>query len=162
MLNSRLLNAHNLYEEIVLSYSILFSRNPQSRAIARKLFASHGLNVAFVSEESPALKPRTVVITNWEIYFFGQTPMLSHFQYYRGHFAFLQQQMKEWTPQTARDLLQPGYTGRLTWFATMFGIFIGVVGVLSLVTGIISAVVGYIAMNAALESLRLSRSPGGQ
>jgi len=61
--------------------------------------------------------------------------------------------MKEWTPQTARDLLPAGYTGR----STLFGIFIGAVGVLSLVTGIISADIGCIAMKATLESLRLQK-----
>src|SRR5271155_3552769 len=114
-----LLSAHNVYEEIVLSYSLLFSRDEKSRNIARKLFSACNAKVTFIGTEFPRLDRKVVIITDWTIYHFGQTPMLSHFEHYRGHFAFLQKQMQEWKPHTIKDLLQPGYKDRFTWYASM-------------------------------------------
>jgi hypothetical protein len=160
LLISSILDADKVYEELVLSYSVIFSRDARSKQIAKKLFASRKLEVVFVDQNTREVPPGTVIITKWESYFEGQSPMLSHFERYRGHFAFLKKEMDEWKPQTIKELLQPGYKDRLTWYATMFGILIAILGFIGTVTGIISAVTGWIAMNAALKALEIQMLQG--
>lgn len=157
---ARILDADKVYEELILSYSLLFSRDPTSQQIAKQLFSSRNLNVAFVDESTQDVPHDAVIITKWESHFERQSPMLSHFERYRGHFAFLKKEMDEWKPQTIKELLQPGYKDRLTWYATMFGILIAVIGFVGMVTGVISAVTSWIAMNAALQALELQRLQG--
>jgi hypothetical protein len=87
--------------------------------------------------------PWSVIISEWDIYFSEQTPMLQHFEYYQGHFAVLQGEMERWRPRTFRELLQPGYNDRFTWYATMFSIVIAAIGIIGIVTSIIQTVVAF-------------------
>lgn len=92
------------------SYSLLFSRDHASRKIAKELFAAEGKTVTFTGRIDLKPYPRSVTITEWEIYS-RQTPMLQHFEYYQAHFAFLQFEMERWRSRTIKDLLEPEYRG---------------------------------------------------
>lgn len=159
MLTYRLLGAPNIYDEIVLSYAVIFSRDPESREIAKQLFHRHQMEADFIGSELPDPRARKIIITKWDMYFQNQHPMRMHFQHYRGHFAFLQEQMDNWKPQTFRDseVFQPGYNDRFTWYASMFGSFIALIGIAGIITSVFSAVTGYIAMRVGLEALALQK-----
>jgi hypothetical protein len=139
----------------VLSYSLIFSRDLDSRKRAVRLFAPS--KVAFVGPDDRPPPIGSVVITNWDMYFGGQSPMLAHFPHYCGHFALVQKQMLEWKPHKFKDLFEPGYADRFTWYATMLGVVIAVVGIVGIVTSVISAVTGFVAMRAAQEGLILQK-----
>jgi hypothetical protein len=151
-----LLGADNLVTELNYSYSLIFSRDEESREIARKLFATRNLTPVFYNHDTDMrgqFPPGTVFIGEWDAFQLGETPMLRDFERYRGNFAFLQQQMEQWKPESIRDLLQPGYKDRFTWYATVFGGTIAFIGIIGVITGIISTATGIVSMNAALKAL---------
>lgn len=155
----RLLGVDTLLTELTYSYSIIFSRDSQSRAIGKALFGApeYQLNPVFCDSHDMTTIGRAgqVIILNWTSSFKeGRDPMLSLFQQYRGHFALIQQQMTNWKPEKRADLLQPGYGDRFIWYTSIFGLVIGMLGIISIITSIISAVTGIVSMNAALAALK--------
>jgi hypothetical protein len=141
-----------VYDELVLSYSLIFSRDHESRKLARRLFAP--TKVTFVG---PYDRPPvgTIVITKWNMYFGGQSPGLAHFPHYSGHFALLHKQMLEWNPHKWKDLFEPGYRNRFMYWATLLGVLIASVGIAGVIMSIISAVTGFISMKVALRGFQL-------
>jgi len=134
----------------------MFSRDETSKQIAKGLFSEYGLTPVFCDshEMSTSQRPGKVIILNWESSFKeGRDPMMNVFQLYRGHFALLDKQMREWKPEKRGDLFQPGYKDRFTWYTTIFALLIGMLGIISIITSIISAVTGIIQMNAALAAI---------
>jgi hypothetical protein len=156
-LTVRALRAELVYDEIVLSYSLLFTRDEGSKRIAEKLFAAKGRKVWFI--DGKEIKPfrSTIGITEWNRYYLGQTPTLQHFEHFRGHFALIQKQMTEWKPQSFRDLFQPGYKDRFMWYATIFATLIAAIGIIGIVAAIIQATLAFEAYNAAMESIQLQK-----
>jgi hypothetical protein len=85
------------------------------------------------------------------MFYSGQTPLLQHFQHYAGHFAMLQWEMDRWKPRTVKELLQPGYGGRFTWYATVFSFLIAVIGIIAVVTSVMQTVVAFNAYNLQVK-----------
>jgi hypothetical protein len=52
-----------------------------SRNLARRLFEAEGVKVAFVNKKFPDFPANTVILTDWDLYFSGETPMLSNFDH---------------------------------------------------------------------------------
>jgi hypothetical protein len=71
---------------------------------------------------------------------------LRHFQHYRPHLAFVQQQMAQWKPRNFSELFTATYHDRLTWFTAVFGVAIGILGALSLVTSFVQMIVALVAL----------------
>jgi hypothetical protein len=95
----------------------------------------------------------TIRIINWyDPVARGEAPLLSHFEYYRPHLALLMKQMNEWKPQRRGDLLQPGYHDRFTYYSTMFGVWVGVLGLVGVISTIIGTVVAWLALNKSSAS----------
>jgi len=155
----RQLGADTLLTELTYSYSVLFSRDMESKAIAKALFSApeYGLTPVFCDAMDMTTIGRAgqVIILDWKTSFKeGRSPMLRNFQQYRGHFALLHQQMLNWKPEKRSDLFQPGYKDRFLWYSTIFGGVIALLGLVSIITSIISAATGIVQMNAALEALK--------
>src|SRR5437016_516315 len=102
---TRALTADRIAEEIRDTYSVLFSRNESSKAIARQLFSAvgYGLDVEFVGyvgdySKSPKEPDRRKIwVINWiDRVFRNEGPTLAHFRYYRPRLLLLQKQMSEW------------------------------------------------------------------
>jgi hypothetical protein len=143
--------------ELTYSYSVIFSRDQRSKAIAKELFAEYELTPVFCDSHDMTTIGRTgrVILLNWESSFKeGRDPMLNAFQLYRGHFALIDRQMHNWKPEKKSDLLQPGYKDRFTWYTTIFALGIGMLGIVSIITSIISAATGIVQMNASLAALK--------
>jgi hypothetical protein len=150
VLISRLLGADTLLTELTYSYSVIFSRDLKSQAIAATLCAGpgYGLTPVFCDAMDMTTTGRAgkVIILKRESSFGERrNPMLSTFHQYRG---LLQQQMANWNPEKRSDLLQSGYKDRFTWYATVFGGVIALLGVISIITSIISAAAGIVSTNA--------------
>lgn len=120
-------------KELILSFSLLFGRSVKSLEIARNQL---GRNLANGVQE-------------WNFNRDGRAD-LRHFEYYRPHLAFIQQQMLLWKPRKFSELLIPGYGDRLIWFTAVFGLIFGVIGALSLITSIVQMVIAIIALKAQL------------
>jgi hypothetical protein len=159
-LTLRALNADNIAQEISDSYSMLFSRNAESQSIGRKLFKEKDIEAQFVrsfelvrNNHSTTKTPvpadeNEIRILEWYDDVRGEGPMLSHFEYYRPHLALLAKQMSKWKPQRRRDLLQPGYTDKFTYYSTMFGIGIGLLGL----AGVLSTIIGTVFTGLILRN----------
>ena len=210
MLN-RLLKANGLYDEILRTYALLFTRDEASKRIAAKLFQDRGATLLIASrqnikqveksevdshpvngssrrrvfrsftsskqllkEDKPVnpqivlktidgkIHPGTnlykcVIIPEWSIFFQGQLPMYTHFDYYRGHVALVKNQMAQWKPQTAGELFQAGYGDRFGWYATWISIVFACLGLVAIVCGILQTYWGYQATQATLLSLHLQQ-----
>jgi hypothetical protein len=96
-----------------------------------------------------------VVIPEWSLFFRGQVPVYANFDNYGGHFAVLQKQMAEWKPQKIRELLQPGYRDRFSWYTTCVSIVFAFLGVLLISTSIMQTYWGYQGTQATIKSLAL-------
>jgi len=192
----RYLEADTLSDEILRTFSLLFTRDLESKNIAKRLFASHNatlwivdhrsLNVdnnpsEFPKTRAPTRKRlRTVVIPEWALFFqepnggrshyrgaqviesTGQLPMYSHFDYYAGHFAVVKKQMLEWKPRTFREMFQPAYADRFSWFATWVSITFAGLGVIAIVTSIMQTYWAYEATAATVQSLMLQKQEMNQ
>jgi hypothetical protein len=134
---------------MLLSYSLLFSRNAESRKIATKLFTRKEMNVVFLDEvkEEKGATSRTVEIIFWDAISPSVPPMAAHFNHFRGHLLALQTAMSEWKPRTVRELLQPGYKDRFTWYATIIALFISLIGTAGVILGILQIIVAFKAYN---------------
>jgi hypothetical protein len=77
--------------------------------------------------------------------------MLSDFDYFRPHFELLIKQMNTWKPERKGDLLQPGYTDRLTYFSTIFGIGIGILGLIGVISTIIGTIIAWLTYNKIIQ-----------
>jgi hypothetical protein len=145
-----------LVRDLIYSYSVIFSRDPESRAIADNLFLTGRKlkvkwDVSIRNVKIRGCKKDEIIIPTWSE--LGKVdPTLSAFQRYRGHFALLQEHMEKWKPESYRDVLQPGYRDRFTWYATAIGAFVAVLGFITIVTSIISTATGIISMKAALAA----------
>jgi hypothetical protein len=153
---TRALAADRIAEEICDTYSLLFSRNEPSRAIARQLFSTvgYGLDVEFVGyvgnyNKSPKEPDRRKVrVINWKDRVFrSEVPTLAHFRYYRPRLLSLQKQMSEWRPKRMQDLLTPGYNDRFTFYSTMFALGVGLLGLVGVISSIISTVLTGLTYN---------------
>ena len=147
-----MLDAEDVYDELLLSYSLLFSRDLESQRIAQNLFSPRTVDFLGINDRP---RPGTVVVTKWEMYFGGQTPMVTHFSCFGGHLALLRHQMTEWKPEHNRDLFQPGYKDRFMWYATLLGGLIAILGIIGIITSVISATTSIVAINLARRSLCL-------
>lgn len=128
----------NVAEEIQLSYSLLFTRNQQAKDAAKKLFQGKA-DIIFVKNEKleaanrgasnqcldGANTPNSIRIVEWDE---GRAPTLAHFIYLRVRLATLREQMLEWKPEGFKDILTPGYADRFTFYTTLFGLFVGLLG----------------------------------
>ena len=153
------MDVDTILTEITYSYSVLFSRDDNSKAIARALFADpeYRLTPLFCHfhDMTTVGRPGNVIILDWESSFkAGRDPTLGMFEQYKGHFALLQQQMENWKPEKRGDLLRPGYKDRFLWYTTIFGLVIASLGIISIITSIISAATGIVQMNASLAALK--------
>jgi hypothetical protein len=91
------------------------------------------------------------------MFFRGHVPMYTHFDHYCGHWAVLQKQMDGWKPQKIRELLQPGYRDRFSWYTTWVSIIFAFLGVFVIVISIMQTYWGYQGTQAAVQSLLLQR-----
>jgi hypothetical protein len=164
-----------MYDEILHTYALLFTRDEESKKIAQNLFRKHDAKLFIASIEGPedekvfnmvirtvggerrVPKGRCVVIPEWSMFFRGQVPMYAHFDNYGGHFAVLQKQMAEWKPQKIGELLQPGYRDRFSWYTTWVSIVFAFLGVLVIATSIMQTYWGYQGTQAAIKSLALQK-----
>jgi len=139
------------------SYSVLFSRSLGSEAVARKLFEQQNMRVDFVISfnfikdsvraPTPADEDKIRIMKWYDPGVRGEGPLLGHFEYYRPHLALLMKQMSEWKPQRRGDLLQVGYNDRFTYYSTIFGVSIAVLGLAGVISTIIGTVVAWLALN---------------
>jgi hypothetical protein len=141
-----MLGASTVYDELVLTYSFLFTRDASSKKIATELFAGHDMTVVFVSGTSHVDLPRwSVMITEWNLHFpKQQAPLLQHFERYRGHLASLLNEMAErkgqspnFPPAPFQMRFRP-YKDRFTLYVILFAVLIGVVSITSIMQTIVS------------------------
>ena len=110
--------------------SLLFGRDEGSQRLAKQLFASKPTSKSQLSTKSESLPD---ALTGDRT----KGTQLRDFPGYGPHLAYLQEKMQSWKPKTFSELLIPGYFDRLTWFTAAFGLFLGLIGVMSLLTSII-------------------------
>jgi len=141
----KMLGASTVYDELVLTYSFLFTRDASSKKIATELFAGHDMTVVFVSGNSHRVDPPrwSVMITEWDFHFpKQQAPLLQHFERYRGHLASLLNEMAERKGQPPNFPPAPfqmrGYKDRFTLYVILFAVLIGVVSITSIMQTILS------------------------
>lgn len=84
-----------MYDEILLSYSLLFSRDHESREIAAKLFSPHKMNTVFVSRETTDPPPRSIMIMDWDTHYGPRISTLRDFQRYRNHLGIIQSKIND-------------------------------------------------------------------
>lgn len=153
----RLLHADTLASEFRDTYSLLFGRDDKSRKIAAQLFAHHDVRVIFISDREQDLSFTGCGIVNWNMHYKGEMPMAEHFRLYSPRLLFLQHQMLQWKPRRFRDLLRPGYKDRFMWYATVVGIVIAALGIVSVITGIVQTIVAFKTYDAVLEAIQLQK-----
>jgi hypothetical protein len=149
-LTIRSLDINTIVDEIADSFSLIFTRNDESKEIGRKLFADKGIPMVYEDD---------LTYGRWRfvIHPYSRTyPMLSDFEHYRGHLAVIQKDMKDWGPESFRDLLQPGYKDRFVWFATIFGLIIASVGVVGVIMSIIAVAIAIATLQATWKLVVLA------
>jgi len=163
------LQADHIYDEFLRTYALLFTRDPASLKIAENLYKQYGATLYIATKEEGPIVIKTVagtravpdgrcvVIPSWSLFFQGQVPMYTHFDFYCGHLAVLQKQMADWKPQKITELLQPGYRDRFSWYTTWVSIFFAFWGVLVIATSILQTYWGYQGTQAAIQSLALQK-----
>jgi hypothetical protein len=120
------------------------------------LFADKDIGVDFVTlfnfiqdspdSPTPAAEDKIRIMRWYDPTVRGEGPLLSHFEYYRPHLALLMKQMSTWKPQRRGDLLKVGYNDRFTYYSTMFGVGIGILGLAGVISTIIGTVVAWLAL----------------
>lgn len=174
----RQLAADTIYDEILLTYALLFTRDDKSKQIADRLFGEHGFellitelkggengkNIVTTNVRGKEIIPTDgkVVIPSWSLFYRGQVPMYTHFNHFRGHFAVLKKQMGEWKPTSVGELFQAGYQDRFSWYVTWITISFGVLGVIAVITSIMQAYWSYKGTALAQESLSMQTASTGQ
>jgi hypothetical protein len=158
-------DAKTLSQEILRIYSLLFSRTPASRRIAKRLFRRQGIEVEFkdniVDEiRASGVKPigsttPRLYIRKWEK---AEGPTLADFQHFRPQLAFLKNEMDDWKPQRFTDVFISAYRDLFTWYSTMFAVAIGVLGIISVITSILQTEIAYQGLDIAREALELQKN----
>ena len=166
------LDASTLSQEIQRTYSLLFSRTPASRRIAKQLFRRRGIEVEFTkdiftqirTDQASGLKiigltthqpyPR-LYIQNWGK---EEGPTLADFQHLRPQLAFLKNEMDDWRPHRFADVFIPAYRDRFTWSSTMFAFAIGVLSIISVITSMVQTEIAYQGLDIAREALELQKN----
>ena len=102
--------------ELMYSYVLFFARDAQSEKIGSSL----GIDMDLVRDFRDRYSPVTsdLHLQNFPIY----APRLQH----------IQRKMREWRPQTLKELAVRPYEDPLMFYAFWFATFIGVVSILTL------------------------------
>jgi hypothetical protein len=171
---SLILGSDRVLMELQLTYSFFFSRHSKSRQLAKQLFAQDKIAIEFVRRTDTSIHDTVQLSTEteWPKVYFGQwdtyndnQPDLGDLPFFGPRLLHLQEQMRLWRPRTIRELFIQGYGDRLIWFSVMFGVIIGIIGILSLVFSVVQTVLtlksyyaSVEALNVALEQLRLQQA----
>jgi hypothetical protein len=137
-----LLDINGLGSELKASMSLLFSRDHQSKQLARQLFIAKSKPLDDTREGTmrarKTKKKDLPLELQWD--FIYPTSYLEHYHVFRPHLANVQTRMKEWQAKTLSELFTPAYFDRMGWITGVFGLAFGLFGALSLVASIVQIV----------------------
>lgn len=127
----------NYQAELHNTHDLLFNRSPSSKKLGERFYGRPILG------HTNALYRRRLLFNKLRID--NQTeevevnllspyilPEFSEFPIFAPRICHLLRSMEEWRPRTFRELFIPGYSKRLDWWVAMFGVFIGIIAILSL------------------------------
>jgi hypothetical protein len=133
-----------LFDELILSYSLLFGQTENGLKVLRSLISAPariGPETKATEEETmmSCTETRTTEIAEvrviaWETQFLRQfgastiPPSLDDFLLFGGRLERLQLEMRDWRPRRFRDLFRPGYGDRFTWYTQMFALGVALLG----------------------------------
>ena len=90
-----MLGVFKVYDEILLSYSLLFTCDHESKKMVSELFAAHQMNVVFICQEPIDPLQRSVLIMDWGVHYSAQHMVIHHFICYGRNLAVIQARINE-------------------------------------------------------------------
>jgi hypothetical protein len=159
-----------LFDELTLSYSLLFGQSDSGLKILNSVLkipvrrAPPNVSPDSIDRQLSAVKELRVI--SWKdssLRYFGarsNPPSVDDFILLGGRLEALQRQMRDWRPRRIRQVFNPGYGDRFTWYIQMFALLIAVLGTLGLFFSIVQTAYTIRSYNdtmrVALESLEVA------
>lgn len=152
-----------LRQEVQWSRAILFNRNAASRKLGEHFY---GVPMKIVGISRLAgetiqsnMEPVSIMCIYPELEVdvdnVPTATILEKFPYLAPRMVHLLERMENWSPRTFRELFIPSYTNRNNWWVAMFGLFFGVMSVMSMGLSTYQAVVGQRQLAVALQAFAL-------
>lgn len=145
---------------------MLFHRNPESRRLGKQFYGVRIRQVSrlkFINDKDRGWsQPPQYMLScpahELDVDDLPVSRIFKEFPYLAPRMVRLLERMESWKPRSFGQLFIPGYAGRFEWWIAMFGVFFGVVSLLSLIASLAS--VGLSAYQIQL-SKEASTAPQG-